>query len=62
MKWWLVARESYVGRYVNSVAPDIHGILQLVRKVKHFICVRCWWSINSFNAWGNRIGASRMKG
>ena len=50
MKRWLGARESYVGGYVNSVARDLHGILQLVRKVKHFIYVRCWWSIKSFYA------------
>ena len=50
MKQRLGADESYVDGYVKSVVHDFHGILQLLRKVKHFIYVRCWWSIKSFYA------------
>ena len=44
------AGESYMNGNVKSVAHDFRGILQLLRKVKHFIYVRCWWSIKSFYA------------
>ena len=47
MKRRLGAGESYVNGNVKSVANDFHGILRLLRKVKDFIYVRCWWSITS---------------
>ena len=47
MKRRLGAGESYVNGNVKSAVNDFHGILRLLRKVKHFIYVRCWWSIAS---------------